>query len=357
MPPASWLLSVVLGAGASAAPSLPACFDGSKGSCAQAVQALPRAAVPGVLGKPAGPSEDLVRAREVWGNQAQLKRLREANPSAKESFSFAVLGDVEPGRFPWQRLFAPRGAFRKQLKSIQGKSPDLIVQLGDFVSQGTQTNYRAYLKVLEADVRVPYISVIGNHDRSRPNGDADKTLYRTVFGDGDFSFDHGGWRFAALDTADRGLTPEQIAWLEAALDPAVPSLVFTHVPPVYLHPYLRSPDPDKGTDPAGYFRKGSDEFRRIVSSRGVRRVYMGHIHAFATAELDGVRYVVTAGGGSPLYPLPPGYPTRKKAHFVWVEAGPGTLRETVFELDGTRFELPDGPPAPADLAGPPDPTL
>ena len=77
-----------------------------------------------------------------------------------------------------------------------------------------------------------------------------------------------------------------------------------------------------------------------MAKYSVKRVYMGHIHAFGIAEKNGVRYVLTGGGGSPLYPLPPGYPKRKKAHFIWVTAGPQGLSETVYEIDGNRFDLP-----------------
>ena len=89
-----------------------------------------------------------------------------------------------------------------------------------------------------------------------------------------------------------------------------------------------------------YFDVGSARFEDLVSNGGVKAVYMGHIHAFWAADHRGVRYVISGGGGSPLYPLPPGYPKVRFAHTMRVEAGPNGLRETVLPMNGAPFVLP-----------------
>ncbi|MBI5881925.1 MAG: metallophosphoesterase [Elusimicrobia bacterium] len=318
----------------------PVPFDGSDAMGSDITDHLPLSVLAGIKGKPApaAPVIDLTEAGKIWGNEVQLSKLLAGHPEPRQSFRFAVIGDAEPGRFPWQRIFAPTDAFRKNIRRIQGMDTDFMIQLGDIVSKGVEGNYRKLVEFLNAEVRVPLMVVVGNHDRSEPNGEADKTLFRTVFGKTDLSFDYNGWRFVILDSADRRLLPEQLAWLERTLSAKVPAIVFTHVPPSYLSGLLKSPEPDKSSM-GGYFDDGSAEFRKLVSSGNVKRVYFGHIHALGTAEVDGVRYVLTAGGGSPHYPLPPGYPKRKVAHFVGVEAGPWGLRETVFEVDGKSYPL------------------
>lgn len=317
-------------------------FDAGRG--AALLERLRPAAPPSVAGKPEAPPRDLVEARAVWGNEAQLAKLRAAAPGDGEGFTFAVIGDAEEGRFPWQRIFTPKGAFDEQLRLIHGGPSRLVIQLGDFVSKGTVENYRKYLAFLGPRMTLPLLTVIGNHDRSRPNGDADKTLYRTVFGEGDLFFDHGGRRFILLDTSDRKLTPAQLSWLEGALASERPCLIFTHVPPGYLRKRIKSVSAEgveaQEFNMSAWFDEGSAEFERLMSLGKVERVYMGHIHAFGLAEKDGVRYVLTGGGGSPLYPLPPGYPRRKLAHFIEVTARAGALTETVFELGGASYTLP-----------------
>jgi hypothetical protein len=67
---------------------------------------------------------------------------------------------------------------------------------------------------------------------------------------------------------------------------------------------------------------------------------MGHIHAFWAADHRGVRYIISGGGGSPLYPLPPGYPKKRFAHTLNVAVGPSGLVETVVPYKGKPFVLP-----------------
>jgi predicted phosphodiesterase len=294
----------------------------------------------GVSG-PAEPPLDLIEARKTWGTSAQITALHRAQPTPKATFSFAVIGDGEGGRFPWQRPWAPKDAYKKQLRAIHAAGPDLIVQLGDFVSKGTAANYRAYVAFLRGAVTLPMLHIIGNHDRSKPNGDADKVMYSALFGTPtDYALDYNGWRFIALDTSDYKLQPAQLRWLEQQLRGSDQALIFTHIVPKYLKGKIKSRGVGAaGIIPKAYFEEGSAEFARLVKTYKVRRVYMGHIHAYGTADVDGIKYVLSGGGGSPLYPLPPGYPKRKKAHYLLITADSQGLRETVHELGGNSFPV------------------
>lgn len=299
---------------------------------------------------------DLADAKARVGIDAQLGRL---GASDAEDFTFGVIGDAEKGRFPWERVFSPgRRAFEDQLAALQTASPDFILQLGDFVSEGTVDEYREHVAVLDAKARLPLLRCIGNHDRSKPNGDADKVLYDAVFGPRDYFFDRGGWRFVCLDSSDRKVTPAQLAWLDKALDTPKRKVVFTHAPPDYIKsvaplaevgPLEEWSSDEKEAESqknalsdffTNYFKDGSAEFEALVSRRGVAAVFMGHIHAFWAADFKGVRYIISGGGGSPLYPLPPGYPQKRFAHFLSVSASPAGLVETVHPYKGAPFVLP-----------------
>jgi len=334
-------------------------FDGS------ASEEKPSFSAPQPEAPPAPPEEkrraaevprDLAEAKARVGIEAQLAKL---GASGKETFSFAVIGDAERGRYPWERVFSPgRHAFENQLRALQAASPDFVFQLGDFVSEGEAEDYRDHVAVLDAQARVPLLRCVGNHDRSRPNGEADKALYDAVFGTRDYFFDRGDWRFVSLDSSDRGVTPAQLAWLDKVLETPKRKVVFTHVPPSYIKslPPLAEVGALEGWSAdekeaaaqknalsdlfTNYFKDGSAEFEALVSSHGVAAVFMGHIHAFWAADFKGVRYIISGGGGSPLYPLPPGYPKKRFAHFLSVEASPAGLVETVHPYKGAPFVLP-----------------
>lgn len=286
---------------------------------------------------------DLIEAGKRWGHSRQAELLPTGTPGSTEHFTFEVIGDVEPGRFPWERIFAPAGAFRKLMAAIHSRKPHLIVQLGDFVSKGTPENYREYIAALMENVSLPLLTVIGNHDRPQPNDNSgDKTLYRSVFGTTDFYYDYNGSRFIGLDSSDRKVTPEQLDWLDDVLDTRQRKFIFTHVPPALLKGKLRSPENEvspQQADYSVYFTEGSDRFGELAVRHRVDRVYMGHIHAMATADVAGVRYVLSGGGGSPLYPLPPGYPNLREAHSISVRVSPGAILETVHLLNGTSITL------------------
>ena len=304
--------------------------------------------------RPASPTPsvvppELTAAKGRVGIDAQLAKLS-ASPAA-DRFTFGVIGDAEPGRFPWERVFSPGAhVFADQMIALQAAAPDFIVQLGDFVSEGTPANYRDHVAWLDAQSRTPLLRCIGNHDRSRPNGDSDKNLYDAVFGPRDYFFDRGGWRFIALDSSDRKVTAAQLAWLKTALDTPARKVIFTHVPPAYIK-HLK-PLAEVGAletvEQKGvlhdfftnYFDDGAAEFEHLVSHGNVAAVYVGHIHAFWAADHKGVRYVISGGGGSPLYPLPPGYPKKRFAHFMTVDASPAGLIETIHPLHGAPFVLP-----------------
>lgn len=355
------VLAGFLGLTANASAPEPA-FDGS-GPAAFALPPAPiaPAGVEVSSKEPTPVPADLAQAKPRVGNDAMLARLAPLPPGTP--FTFGVIGDAEHGRFWWERIFSPeKSAFVNQWRALQAAGVDFAFQLGDFVSEGNAENYRAHVLLVEAEAVKPLLRCVGNHDRSRPNGDADKNLYDAVFGARDYFFDRGGWRFVSLDSSDRKVTAAQLAWLKNALAVPGPKVIFTHVPPDYIKSIkplkevgeleawstdLVEQENQKGALSdffTNYFKDGSKEFEDIVSNGGVKAVYMGHIHAFWAADHRGVRYIISGGGGSPLYPLPPGYPKKRFAHTLTVGVGPAGLIETVVPYKGSPFVLPPAKP-------------
>lgn len=277
----------------------------------------------------------LERLAAPWRTTRQLETLAAGGRRPGDAFTFAVLGDAEPGRF-WifRKLFNRKGVFETQLRRLQGQPFDFTMQLGDMVSRGIRPNYLKFFRQLGRNgVRVPYLTTIGNHDRRFPHGLCDADLYRDFFGRTNYAFTHAGVRFVSLDTSLQRVTPRQLAWLEKVLDFDGVKIVFTHIPPAYLGEWTRF----AGAQGVGGFKRGAREMMDLFSRRQVSRVYMGHIHAFGVQDVGGVRYVLTGGGGSPLFPVGK---SDVFHHFLSVRIGPEGVEETVHPLLGRPVKVP-----------------
>ncbi len=282
-------------------------------------------------------TELLARLSAPWRTRVHLERLTSAPRRAGEPFEFAVLGDAEPGRFwIWRALFNRPGVFRRQLSAIASMPVDFAVQLGDMVSSGKPENYMDFFRELEGiNVRKPYLTVIGNHDRSHPHKGSHSQMYRSLFGRRtNYHFDYGGVRFIVLDSSRQRLTESQIRWLDLVLQTDLRKVVLTHMPPVMLKLWGGAVAHNHGG-----FEEGAMEFTDMMAAAGVERVYMGHVHCFGVQDYKNVRYVLTGGGGSPLFPSGA---ADKFHHYLTVSVSERGIAERVHSLDGSSFQIPTG---------------
>jgi len=271
-----------------------------------------------------------------WRLQSQLSRLTLKPRAHGEPFEFAVLGDAEPGRFwLWRKLFGRPGVFEEQLAAIQRQSVDFSIQLGDMVSEGKPHHYERFFGQLEGvGVRKPYLTVCGNHDRSNPHGGSHSVAYRSLFGRSNYHFDYGGLRFVVLDSSRARVTRLQLKWLSMVFETKLRKVVFTHMPPVQLQMWGGS-----AAHEMGGFKHNASAFTDLMADHDVDRVYMGHVHCFGVQDYKGVRYILTGGGGSPLFPCGS---SDKFHHYLTVSVTARGLRERVHSLDGSSFEIPTG---------------
>jgi 3',5'-cyclic AMP phosphodiesterase CpdA len=110
--------------------------------------------------------------------------------------------------------------------------------------------------------------VPGEHDAGLDAG----MIYREHFGDSNYSFDHRGVHFIALDNVSRAkpeVGPQQIAWLKqdvARFKKAAPIVVFTHRPLFDLKPEWE------------WFTSDGDEVMNVLAPFENVTVLYGHIH-------------------------------------------------------------------------------
>ena len=226
-------------------------------------------------------------------------------------FDFVAIGDPQ-GRYE---------AARRLLAGAERLKPAFVIFMGDLTQQGLEEQYQAYLGMIRA-AKMPVVSVIGNHDTDAAGG---REAYERIFGRPDFSFDAGGRRFVALDSAAGRLTRAQIGWLGGVLDGKQRTYVFTHEPPYMGNWWFDS------------FVDGTPQFLRLVERARVPWVFIGHLHLLDGLAWNGTRFLVVGSGGIIPWSLPVG---RLARCFVRVHVTAEGEEMEVHGLQGERVELP-----------------
>jgi hypothetical protein len=219
-------------------------------------------------------------------------------------FSFVVVGDS--GAWPDPTA---DGIFSELLAQVSELDPPpvFLAQLGDFAGPGTAERHEHYLGLV-ARLPVPDVCVVGNHDLDDASGPAS---FARVHGPMSFSFAYGHTRFVVLhsqpgvtgavevrgaETAEglEGPREEDLAFLDRTLAAAAEPhrVVLMHMPPHLGGRY--APHEEWG------FRQREGEFLAVLRDGGVQLVCCAHGLAFDECMRDGIRFVMSGGGGSGL---------------------------------------------------------
>ncbi len=188
---------------------------------------------------------------------------------ARDSFQFVVVGDS-------QRFYDELQGFVSTINRLPAVS--FVVINGDISDFGLNREFKWISREL-SKLEVPFITVIGNHDMLS-NG---RLIYKEMFGAENFSFQHHGYKFIALNSNSRevgfnGTIPD-ISWLQSELATATAKVfVFAHVSPF-------SPDFDP---------KLTNPYTVALASGSVLFSIHGHDHNFLLTQPSGqqVQYVV-----------------------------------------------------------------
>ncbi|WP_254846465.1 metallophosphoesterase family protein [Hymenobacter sp. CRA2] len=157
-----------------------------------------------------------------------LARLRQQPRAARgDTVRFVFVGDT-------QRFYDETADFVRSVNQQRGI--DFVLVGGDISDFGLARELQWTDRRL-GQLRVPYLTVIGNHDQVG-NG---RQAYQAVFGPLNYSFVYGGVKFVLIDTNGResgfgGRVPD-VAWLQRELADTVGvrrAVVVSHVPPTDL---------------------------------------------------------------------------------------------------------------------------
>ncbi len=234
-------------------------------------------------------------------------------------FTFVVFGDT---RTQYQ-------SHQAVVERIVAQGPNFVLHIGDLVADGTAPQQGETFFEIERELmaRFPLFPALGNHEGNSPRY---FDLFYLPGNEHWYTFDYGNARFVCLQVdgiADFGPQSKQYAWLEEALAANMQPWLF-----VYFHipPYSSVQDALEG------------DVRQVLTPLferyGVDVVFNGHKHNYERNEVNGVTYVVTTGGGAPLYVMQEREPTQVafvlEYHFVLLEVDGNHLGATAISSQG-----------------------
>lgn len=262
-------------------------------------------------------------------------------PRPGDVVRLAVYGDVRGGHANHAELIA----------RMLADAPDLVLASGDLVARGTdEADWQRFFAVAGPLLATtPYYPALGNHDvgaggdRGRrlgdrfalPPGPADRPA-----GAAWYSFDAGDVHVVVLDSNAYD-QPAQRTWLDADLGAVAAGRVtfaITHDGPF-----------SRGTH--GGNADAARDYVPILARHHVAYLFSGHDHLYQRGVAAGLPYVVSGGGGAPLYPARCGVRHRPRCrgddgmqaiasahHYVLVTVDPAAIELCPRFADGTPLE-------------------
>ncbi|MDD5155550.1 MAG: metallophosphoesterase [Candidatus Omnitrophica bacterium] len=232
-------------------------------------------------------------------------------------------------------------AQRKVVRAIMQVKPAIVFRVGDIVNDGDDPGQWELFRKIAAPLlkSAEYFPALGNHD-------GDSRLYFENFpyirNRRWYSLDRMGVHFIILDS-NSDLSPESIQyrWLESDLQKAGRDsfkIVLLHHP---LYSVGSHREDEKGLRPG---------LVPLFAKYGVCAVFSGHDHNYQRFLRGNVYYIVTGGGGSPLYERTRDSPHLNKFvkayHFCLLSPQGNVLKVSVFddilnEIDS--FNIPANP--------------
>jgi predicted phosphodiesterase len=215
-------------------------------------------------------------------------------PAEAVPFRFVIYGDTR----------SDVAIHTRMARAIHEEAADFVLHTGDLVSDGRDLGrWRTFFDIERDLLRdAPLVPVIGNHEIMRPGSSGVDAFRRYVHCDPsspapelDYTFGYGSVRFVVLNAFDDWTSRSRRAWLDAALTRAraeVPNGFLV----VAMHWGTNSCGPH-GENHAARSAGIDDMFR----AHHVDLLVSGHDHIFERGEDDGLRYIVSGGGGAPLY--------------------------------------------------------
>ncbi len=265
-------------------------------------------------------------------------------------FTFVVYGDTR----------SIMDNHRRVIERIRAEVPDFVLGTGDMVDDGGKENQWQQFFEIERDLLRDncLYPAVGNHDRQGRGRTADS--WRNYFAVPEnspdperyYGFTYGNSRFLVLDSNMHSFAlTDQTAWLERQLQAARQDTGIHHIFVVMHHPPY-------SISLHGGHRDLRERWTPLYEKYAVDAVFSGHDHVYSRAERGGVHYLVSGGGGAPLYPRSPRASSIDRSatkyfervnHYLRIHVYGDMVEVTAIRADGTQIETTTWgtPPDPA----------
>jgi len=263
-----------------------------------------------------------------------LKGTFKTAPADAVPFEFVVYGDTRTRNDVHRQVI---GAV------LAHANPDFAVQTGDLVADGPDpTLWPVFFDIEKTLLRkIAFYPALGNHERHAQN------YYDFLQAKPYYSFNWGNAHFSILDSDLGNAAPteaarqaswkEQTAWLEDDLAKnQKPDFRFVaaHHPPLTAVSYRQGDNPHMTA------------LMTMFEKQHVTAAFFGHDHNYQHYLKNGIHYVVTGGGGAPLYDVdkPPQGITVKVAsieNFVQVRVNGKAAHVVALKVDGSELDSMD----------------
>jgi acid phosphatase type 7 len=173
--------------------------------------------------------------------------------------------------------------------------PGFLINTGDLTGNGSASAYRTFFRIEQALLRdVLLFPCLGNHDRDNlTNFFANFPL---LGGARWYTVRSGNTVVHCLDNySSYSPGSAQYTWFVNELETDSSDVSVRHIV-VALHepPYTTNSKHDSNLDVRRFLCPLFERF-------GVQVVFLGHVHCYEHSLVNGVHYIITGGGGAPLY--------------------------------------------------------
>jgi acid phosphatase type 7 len=269
-----------------------------------------------------------VTAGEVKSGEGRLVTA----PDDARPFSFLLYGDNR----------SDERSHAVVVRAMLAVPSDFLVHTGDMVAEGNDdTDWASFFRIEAPLLRDRCVfACVGNHEMvggnalrylrylQPPTQDGPRPLF--------YSMRWGNSRFFFLNAFAGWSGGPDRAWLDGELSRADAEPGLAHRFVVMHHaPYSSGPH-GKNKE----FLRAN--LQNALKEHHVTMVLAGHDHLYERGELDGLRYVISGGGGAPLYrpraPLAATQAVEASHHFVEVRVDGSEVTTTARRVDGSVME-------------------